>query len=176
MKAVCAWCTKVLEEIDDGDDVITHGMCKACAEYFVSQLGQTLPQFLNRLDAPVVLVNSNAEVITCNDQASELLDKERKDIDGYLAGDVIECSHARLPGGCGETIHCKACALRLSVYETYQTGKSIKNREALIKQATPDGENKVAFLISTQKVGDYVLLRIDDVREADEDSERTGPA
>jgi transcriptional regulator with PAS, ATPase and Fis domain len=171
MKAVCAWCNKVLKEIDDGDDVITHGMCKACAESFTSKLGQSLTQFLNRLDAPVVLVNSNAEVITCNDQASALLDKERRDIDGYLAGDVIECAHARLLKGCGNTIHCKACTLRLSVDETYKTGKSIENREALMNQATPDGENKVAFLISTQKVNDYVLLRIDDVREVDEETD-----
>jgi len=171
MKAVCAWCNKVLEEIDDGNDLITHGMCKPCAESLMSRRGQTLIHLLNRLDAPVVLVNSNAEVITCNDQASELLAKERRNIDGYLAGNVIECAHARLLEGCGNSIYCKTCTIRLSVHETYETGKSIEKRKAYINQATPDGENKVAFLISTQKVNDYVLLRIDDVLEVDEEED-----
>ena len=32
MTRVCAWCSEVLEVIDDGDERVSHGICKSCAE------------------------------------------------------------------------------------------------------------------------------------------------
>jgi hypothetical protein len=78
----------------------------------------------------------------------------------------MECARARLPGGCGKTEHCKACAIRNTVMETHATGKAVEKREAYQLVITPRGETKMRLLISTEKINQVVLLRIDEMAPA----------
>ena len=164
MKQVCAWCNKELGTIDshaDSGNVITHGICESCKNNALFQLGVDLRVFLNSLEQPVVMVNQNAAVISVNDEASKLLHKELKDIEGYQGGDVFECAYARLPEGCGNTIHCSGCTIRRTVMKTFETGKSFYRVPATLNRENPENPQKFILLISTEKLNDMVLLRID---------------
>jgi hypothetical protein len=85
---------------------------------------------------------------------------------GRLGGDVFECEYARHPDGCGRTIHCSGCAIRRSVTTTFQTGQALHHVPAQLKQY-PQENRQVEMLISTEKVGDTVWLRIEALSPAD---------
>ena len=163
MKRICAWCQKELPSKGTRDDsVITHGMCDECLAYYKTN-GSSLRDFLNKLKVPVLAVDGNVTVLTASDQACSMLDKELPEVQGRLGGDAIECAYARLPGGCGKTVHCRSCTIRLTVTDTYATGRSHEKVPAYADLEKPDGVKNLRFLISTEKMGDIVLLRIDDV-------------
>ena len=72
----------------------------------------------------------------------------------------MECVYSDLPGGCGETIHCSACTIRKTVMKTHDTGENQKDVLAIQYLKTPTGNQLFEILISTQKVGDVVLLHL----------------
>ena len=47
--------------------------------------------------------------------------------------------------------------------ETYRTGKSFLNVQATLNKNTPEDPDKMNLLISTEKLADLVLLRIDKI-------------
>jgi hypothetical protein len=61
MKIICAWCNKEIREIPPEKAVsgfeVSHGICRSCKEYFFVDRDRTLDKFLNRLEAPVFMVN-----------------------------------------------------------------------------------------------------------------------
>jgi hypothetical protein len=169
MKVVCAWCTLEIGEVTHQDDSqsfeVTHGICKSCKDYFFGDRHLTLDKFLNRLEAPVLMVNAQGEVVLANDRALQLLQKDLAAVSGFRGGDVMECAYARLPGGCGNTLHCATCTIRLSVMETFKTGICLQQVPAYLNRLNHRSVRKIKFLVSTEKVDDIVLLRIDEVAE-----------
>ncbi|NOZ22435.1 MAG: hypothetical protein GXP25_15245 [Planctomycetes bacterium] len=168
MKRVCAWCKKDLGTkpamVDDGG-AITHGICKSCVAKYLPALAKPLPDFLDRLGVPVLLMGSGPKVLTANRHARELLGKNLSEIEGHRSGEVIECIYSKRPGGCGEQEHCKSCAIRQTVLETYRTGKGFVKVRAYPDIQFGETEKTMSIEITTQKVKGYVLLRIDDLRE-----------
>ena len=166
MKKVCAWCGADLEEVDSApfaQDIISHGLCANCAYHLFAQMGMPLKRYIDGLGAPVVVVDANGIVKTGNLQACELVQKDLASIEGYRGGDVFECAYASLPGGCGQTVHCSGCTIRRTVMYTFDTGQSCLNRPAYLNRTAADGVEKLELFISTEKVGEVVLLRIDAV-------------
>ncbi|MBI9020288.1 MAG: hypothetical protein JEZ10_03405 [Verrucomicrobia bacterium] len=166
MKKVCSWCNKNLGMVNsdmDTEMIITHGLCVECANKIFNALKIKLPVFLNTLAAPVVAISQTGNVLTANRQAQSLLQKELSDIAGYTGGEVFDCAYSRLPGGCGNTIHCSGCTIRNTVMDTFQDGQSRMKSPAYLNRGAPGDPQKIALLISTEKVGDVVLLRIDKV-------------
>jgi PAS domain-containing protein len=166
MKRICAWCRKNLsgEEDDSGSDrVITHGICDQCQNNLWFQQGVPFHQFIDSLEEPVLVVDSEDRIENANRKARKLLGKELDDIKGAKRGEVFECAYARLPEGCGKTRHCSGCAIRRTVGHTLESGKSFLRVPATLRCEGPKGDKGTRFLISTEKVGDVVLLRIDDV-------------
>lgn len=70
--------------------------------------------------------------------------------------------HSKLPEGCGQTIHCKSCTIRNSVMDTLNTGISHTNVPAYLDKSL---SKKTKYLITTEKAGDAVLLRIDELSD-----------
>lgn len=169
MKVICAWCNQEIGDNSKQDDAldfeVTHGICNSCKEYFFADRDRTLDKFLNRLEAPVLMVNQHGEVVLANTQALQFLGKELDAVAGFKGGDVMECAYARLPEGCGTTKHCVACTIRNNVMETFTTGKSLRQVPAHLNRQSRSSVHKLRFLISTEKVADVVLLRIDEVIE-----------
>jgi len=169
MRAVCAWCNKELgDSADQGgasDYVVSHGICKACKEYFFSEESRTLDKFLNHLEAPVLMINPEGEVVLANELALRFLGKDLESVKGGKGGEVMECAYSKLPEGCGNTKHCIACTIRNNVMETFETGKSLGRVPAFLNRLDRHTVHKTRFLISTERVGNVVMLRIDEVIE-----------
>lgn len=165
MLRICAWCrvnldTDVkMDEISKENHPITHGICPACSELFSYD---TFPvhEFLNKLNQNILLVNDQGIVNDANETALIFLQKPLEMIKNLPGGNVMECVHSLDPKGCGNTTHCSGCTVRNSVMHTLKTGQSIKGRKAfqLLRQ---NGEvRKVELIISTEKIGNQILLQI----------------
>jgi hypothetical protein len=122
-----------------------------------------LQQYLDGLGAPIVVVDPSGTVKTANKQARALLQRELSSIEGYRGGDVFECAYAGLPEGCGNTIHCSGCTIRRAVMETFDTEESKLKVPAILNRGNVGAPEQLQSLISTERVGDVVLLRIDAV-------------
>jgi len=170
MKRVCAWCRIELGRVDSqasSENMITHGICANCRDNLLFQMGVEIGEFLDRLKLPIVVVNGEGTIVTGNVQARTLLRKELPEIEGYKGGEVFECAYARLPGGCGNTMHCSGCTIRKTVMETYGTGRSCLRVPAMLYRNTPQDPEKIKLFISTERLGDLVLLRIDEMEAKD---------
>ena len=166
MKKMCSWCKIDMGNVSSeffSEAAITHGICDICFEKFFGPQKIKLLDFLDSLDAPVIVVNSIVCIMSANKQARAFLQKELTDIEGFRGGDVFECAFAKLPGGCGNTVHCDACTIRNTVIDTFQSGKSHLKTPAYLLRGIPDNYQEIQFVISTEKVKDVVLLRIDKV-------------
>ena len=162
MRRICAWCKKdmVRKEGDEDNDIITHGICAECEKLVEFENVKTRKK-LNKLDKPILLITEDAFCIMANTAAMEALEKELSSIEGFLCGNVIGCMHATQPGGCGKTESCPKCVIRNTVKDTFETSKSHLKVEAYQDIETPEGIRKTRFLVSTEKRGNRVLLRID---------------
>jgi len=117
--------------------------------------------YLDSLGVPILVVDSEGSIDCANKYARDILQKAPSEINGRKGGDVFECAYAKLPKGCGNTIHCDACTIRNTVMDTHVTGNPHIYTKAYLTQGTPDENQEIKFLISTQKVANIVLLRID---------------
>lgn len=166
MKWVCAWCeSEIIDEIGNGHSkAITHGICTDCKRKMLNQLEEEPASILDTFDFPILVVNSNVEVQTANTAARKHLSKEFPDIKGKLGGDVFECKNAGLPAGCGKTPKCKGCQLRNLIELTAKTGKSYTRKIATLDHQSGSTVQQLRYLVSTEKINDQILLRIDDVQ------------
>jgi hypothetical protein len=165
MSKTCAWCKAELPTANgETTRVVTRCFCSACREHFSSPRNAvSLHRYLNQIGVPVLVMDDDVRVLGFNDAARAMLGGRFEGCLGRYGGDVLECAYARLPGGCGNTEHCKACTIRRTVTNTHATGDGRQNVSAYQDILTPAGTREVRFLISTEKVGSFVLLRIDEV-------------
>lgn len=165
MKVVCAWCGTYLRTIP-GDSPSaalrnSHGICEDCAKTLREGLGVPVKQFLSDLGVPVLLVSEDVHVLDVNLAAVSMLGGRRKAILGRRGGEVFECVNSRLPEGCGKTVHCSGCVLRQTVTSTWETGRPHRRIPATLEVNSRDDPGEIAFLVSTDKAGDKVVLRIE---------------
>jgi PAS domain-containing protein len=144
------------------DDSISHGMCRACFEHFDRQWGgQSLGEYLDGLPVPIVAFDGQMRVVAANQAMANRLGKPDRELHGLLGGDVMECAHARLPGGCGNQVCCSTCAIRKTVEEVARTGKGVER-----VPATLDGEaGSRQVVISAFPREDSVAVVVDDAGE-----------
>lgn len=169
MRKVCAWCQK---EIDPDDSVtesrdapISHGVCPDCVPKFFPFMGKPMRDFLDELSGPVFLVDADNKIMTANSAGLTLIHKAPDEIAEKMSGDVFECPYASQAEGCGHTIHCKSCTIRHAVIETARTGQAQVRIPAYADLHSFSKKARAKFSISTEKVGEAVLLRIDDLPE-----------
>ncbi len=156
----CTWCGTEIVSGRAGIR-IARTVCTACSEQFVFQMGVPLQTFLDSLPAPIFIVDDDVTVRAANREGYELLGKDPEGVVNRLAGVVFECAYARRPEGCGRTVHCSGCAIRRSVRHTYETGESLADVPATLQSGGPEAPLPIAMRISTEKMGNVILLRID---------------
>jgi PAS domain-containing protein len=169
MKRTCAFCDKELNTAAiEADAPITHGLCKDCISRFNSSPGKPLRDYLDSIPAPVILVDSDRRIRIANRRACEYLGKELPEMEGFRGGDVFECENARLPGGCGKTVHCSGCAIRRAVLDTLILEKAHEKSPAYLNRRFSQRTQRLVMQISTEKIQGLVLLRIDEIRDEDD--------
>lgn len=141
-----------------GKDDISHGLCETCAQHFMAQVGMPLSEYLESIPVPVLTTTGDGTINSANKQAMRLLDKTPDYIQGVKGGEVFECEHSRLPGGCGQTVHCSGCVIRTAIMDTMATGRAHRRVQAYLNRE--DGINQSLY-ISTEKKGGIVFLQID---------------
>jgi len=167
MRKVCAWCKKDLSTKEDyaTNGEITHGICSLCAIKVTSYEPRTVKTLLNYLIEPVFIIGSDGKIKAANKSGQKMLGKSSADIENKFGGDAFECSYAKVKGGCGNTVHCKTCAIRNIVMNTLFTGQGYKDVPAFQSINTSAGTRILKFHISTEKVKESILLRIDKVTD-----------
>jgi len=166
MKQVCLYCGRYLGSVvaaPDDPTLISHGICSICLPRFMSRIGKPLTDFLDTLPGPIFVVDADCRIVGANTLGLQQLSKDLDTIEGQLAGNAFECKHAKLPDGCGRTLHCKTCTIRRAVTKTAETGESCHRVPAFLDLADISKDMRIRFLISTEKVKGAVLLRIEDI-------------
>ena len=140
MRAICSYCSTQLGEVAPFDsDLISHGMCPSCEDYFNrtwGKEGQRLGEFLDRFQAPVLAVDATTtRTLAANRPMADLLCKRERSRFGLLGDQATECAKARLPGGCGNTVHCRDCTIRMIVAKTLSTGEDQRGVPAYLERA-----------------------------------------
>ena len=166
MKVICAGCglglgKKPAESL--GPDAVSHGVCEPCAIRFLAKTGVPVDEYIESLPVPTVLVTSDAVVNSANSSALSLLGKEPAEIQGRKGGNVFECMYADLPEGCGKTVHCSGCAIRRTVTDTWRTGEPHLRVPAYLRQSSGGVTTRLEYLISAEKRGGMVFLRIEEI-------------
>jgi hypothetical protein len=147
-----------VKESNHADTEISHGICSNCQDNVIFQEGVSLQRYIDSLAIPIFVVDSNIRVKAVNRRACQVLGKEPTEVVQHLGGNVFECEHARLPGGCGGTIHCSGCTIRKTVTKCFATGKPQSMIPAYLN---PDLPTSKTLSITTMKVSDFVMLRVD---------------
>lgn len=160
MRVVCSYCRKYLPDKAPLDDEGTsHTICPECYDYFVEQLeGLPLDKYLDRFDAPVMIVDDDCRIVAANAKAADITGKPEREIVGKYGGNALECVYSRLPGGCGKTVHCETCAIRRAVQQALETGKPQMRIPVHIQRE--DGEVSLKF--SVVKIGALIRIMIEE--------------
>jgi PAS domain-containing protein len=164
VKRLCGWCGEELGETALGSDpggLTSHGICESCAHQVWSEVGTPLEEFLTSLNIPTLLVDEDGRVQSANADALDFVGKPRHEVEGVLGGDVFQCVNAGLPGGCGRTELCSACTVRNTVTHTYRTGETKVRVPAVLDVMEEETSKELEFLLTTQRVGSRVLVRIE---------------
>jgi PAS domain-containing protein len=170
IRQVCIYCNKDLGSIEEPgieEERVSHGLCADCIPRLVEGNGEHLADFLDSLPAPVFMLDQDGRVAAANARGQQLVSKGPGEVQGRLAGEVFSCKYSKLPGGCGQTVHCKTCTIRKTVAGTFESGRPSIRIPAYMDLGDIVDVKTTRFLISTEKVGSGVLLRIDDAQPAD---------
>ncbi|MCE5327485.1 MAG: hypothetical protein LLG01_13845 [Planctomycetaceae bacterium] len=158
----CAVCHNDISAKTIAERPITGGICVECLERFRPGAGTPLLDFLDLLNVPVLVTDSDVVVSLANRPLQALLGKNLDQMKGQRGGDVFECAYAHLPQGCGKTTHCSGCAIRRAVMDTFLTGKSHRDEPARLNRDAAE-DMQLGLIISTEKQWGMVLLRIDHI-------------
>ncbi|HYW69260.1 MAG TPA: hypothetical protein VE960_06610 [bacterium] len=164
MNLVCPRCGEAIDSVVGEarpDSVVSRGLCQECSYNLLAQRGMPLMDYLDGLRAPVAVVDSDGVLKVASRKLCELVGKDLSSVRDKLGGDVFECAYAGLPEGCGRTAHCSGCTIRHAVTETLRTGVSRDHVPASLRRGSPGRASPVELLISTERVGSHVLLRVD---------------
>jgi len=153
MQIICSYCRKDLGEKEPLEDHrFSHGMCPECTDYFLAQIdGLPLEEYLENFEFPVVIVNSDSRIVATNKAAEKLTGKSGDKVMGLLGGEAMECVYARLPEGCGQTVHCETCTIRRAVMGAMESGKSKDHVPVKLKQE----DQEISMIISVKKNRQY---------------------
>ena len=118
----------------------------------------------------MLLLDEERLVHRVNGLACTFADSSVSDMVNRRSGEALRCLHAlNAPEGCGSGLYCRECAIRLTVLNTFETGRSHQQVEASLPIAVKGKEQTIPFLLSATKVmvglHEMVLLSLQDVSE-----------
>jgi PAS domain-containing protein len=161
VKVICSYCRKIIDEKEPiNDDSVTHGICRECYDYYEEQInGLLLDKFLDRFEVPLFVVDKNVRIVAANKMFEKMTGRSHRDVFGLLGGEVMECAYARLPEGCGQTVHCLACSIRNMVMAEMESGEPQMKVPVKLRRESKE----IGMVISTEKIGSFVRIIIENV-------------
>ncbi len=165
MKSICAWCGADIKacEPNQPDGQTSHGICQACSDGFLSYDGVSLQTYIDSIPIPILVVDNNTGVVGTNAKACEELSRKPERLLDQLIGPVFDCTHSRLPQGCGRAIHCSGCVIRNCILTTFNTGEPQISVPATLTSENPDRLSEVVLTITTVKTAGLVVLRLEQI-------------
>ena len=161
MTASCTLCGKpVVPNTKAAHRSISFDVCDSCVSRVSGASGYAA--LLDAIDAPVLLMQGNPrQVVTANRKALELFGKKPEQVEAHRGGEVFDCVHSFTEAGCGKDANCEHCKIRIAIVDTFTSANSHQgvSTELSIKKA--DGTRTYALQVSTEKLGDLALVRIE---------------
>ncbi len=122
--------------------------------------------------APVILllVDDHGRIVKMNATAAGI-GRERLDTSaGPFAGEVLKCIHSiENAEGCGFRDACDRCAIRQTLLDTFSTGRSARQVEAVLEVEDAGHRSTAAYLLSSARLklrGEFMaLLSIENITE-----------
>jgi len=162
MPQVCRQCKTELTNSQYSNYFVTDGICLKCVESILDRQDNLLTTVLNSIEAPVLLMQPDPRhVRTANKKACELFKKDLSQIEDHRGGQVFDCIHAFTEAGCGKDDNCEDCKIKNAVVETFTSGKSFDGVSAVLDIKKSNSIMPYALQVSTEKIGDLALIRID---------------
>ena len=116
---------------------------------------------VNSRPKPTLLMQPEPRVVvTANKEARALFNKSLAEIEGQRGGQVFDCIHSFTEKGCGLDENCKDCKVKGAVLDTFATGTPHDNVKTILDIKKEDGTIPYAIVVSTEAVGDFVLLTV----------------
>ncbi len=100
-------------------------------------------------------------VYTANKKALDLFDKELDQAEQRRGGQVFDCVYAFTEAGCGKDAHCETCRIKNAIVETLAAGRAYEGISVVLDTIKAPGRSSYELQITTQKIGDMALVRID---------------
>jgi nitrogen-specific signal transduction histidine kinase len=162
----CTWCGIELTD-NNTKTVAGKQLCDNCTgKPLNNETYASVREFIDNLDQPVIIIENDTEITMVNKAAENVFLNNSAILEKSRAGDALQCTCAKLPGGCGKTIHCKACAIRQAVENTRKTGKGYNNIKAFQYVNTPNGKELRTVVISTEKAWNTVLVQVHELNQS----------
>lgn len=143
-----------------GKIAVRYGIAENALQQVPSELNYG--EWIEAIDAPLLLMQGNPrQVITANRKALELFDKELHEVEGRRGGQVFDCIYAFTEDGCGKDSNCEGCKIRDGIIDTFTTGKPHSGVSTSLQIKKAAGTMTYVLQVSTEKVGDLALVRIE---------------
>ncbi len=166
MSKTCIYCSAAMKDQERENNFITSGICSECIENIFNQHDDSLISFLDNVEAPILLMQTDPRrVRTANKRACDLFEKELSQIEGRRGGRVFDCIHAFTEAGCGKDGNCEDCKIKNSIVETFINEKSFDGVSTVLDVKKNNLIKSYDLQVSTEKVGDLALIRIDKYEE-----------
>lgn len=156
----CKVCGKEISSNGQTARTITHGICDNCAAQVSATSGNSV--LLEAIDAPVLLMQGKPrQVVAANRKALELFGKEPHEVENHRGGQVFDCLHSFTESGCGLDANCENCTIKNAIVDTFTTATSHHGVSTELPIRKAEGTKSYALQVSTEKIGDLALVRID---------------
>lgn len=127
--------------------------CEQCFNMIVSSRDEELSAYLELLGTPAALLSQDQMVLKSNTRFQRMA--SNREVAGVRLGEVLDCMYAPLLGLCGETVPCLLCKVKRSIEHTWRTGEGLLEVPFSFPHKV---ESRKTFAITTEKVGDAILL------------------
>jgi len=159
--STCSRCHSVMPAVA-AEMPVTPDLCPQCVDYLELREVADVCDYLENLPAPILVLDGDNAVRGANSEARKAVSLDLPEITKLRGGDVFECAHAQLPGGCGRTVHCSGCTIRKAIIETLRSGEPKSKISVEVVQRKDGQDRRVPFQISTQRLANCVLLQIEE--------------
>lgn len=167
-KVSCRWCNSWFNctQEEAVNFIVSNGSCPVCSEaIFRSNNIAKIRESIELIDEPILVLQPEPRLVyTANNKAGYLFNKEISQMEGIRGGQVFDCIQSFTEAGCGMDINCEKCTIKQTIVDTLSAGNSFKALKSPLD--VKQGDNTISYIlqISTEKIGDLALVRIDEYR------------